>query len=71
MKMAIRLIGVAGLLLIVGCQAKTETGYTPRMLGDGESVRKGYYASPYSPAAREAEAAQDKDNIDRRPAPNP
>jgi len=47
------LLGAAAL---IGCSNKTETGYEPRRLGDSETVQRGYYATPFSPQAREAEA---------------
>ena len=51
------LIGCAALLLL-GCENKTETGYTPRKLGDSETIQRGYYATPFSPESRAAEAEQ-------------
>ena len=50
------LAGCAGLL--IGCSSTTETGYEPRKLGDSETVQRGYYAVPFSPESRAAEAEQ-------------
>ena len=50
------LAGCAGLL--IGCSSMTETGYEPRKLGDSETVQRGYYAVPFSPESRAAEAEQ-------------
>jgi hypothetical protein len=44
--------------LLLGCETKTETGYVPRKLGDSETVQRGYYATPFSPESRAAEAEQ-------------
>jgi hypothetical protein len=46
------------LALAAGCKSKTETGYEPRKLGDSMTIQRGYYASPFSTTAREAQAAQ-------------
>jgi hypothetical protein len=50
------LLGCAALLL--GCENKTETGYVPRKLSDSETIQRGYYATPFSPESRAAEAEQ-------------
>ena len=50
------LAGIAGVL--VGCSSTTETGYEPRKLGDSETVQRGYYAVPFSPESRAADAEQ-------------
>ena len=55
--------GVAG----VGCSNKTETGYKPRPLGDSDTVQRGYYASPFSPEARQAEGERQIEFQNRRP----
>lgn len=39
-----------------GCGSKLETGYAPRKLNDSDAERRGYYAAPFSPEARAAEA---------------
>jgi hypothetical protein len=44
--------------LFIGCSGTTETGYVPRALGDSETVQRGYYATPFSPESRAAEAEQ-------------
>jgi hypothetical protein len=55
--MSKRVLAVAllGFLATVGCSNKTETGYSPRILGDSMTVQRGYYAVPFSPEARMAE----------------
>jgi hypothetical protein len=55
------------LFAAVGCSNKTETGYTPRTLGDSETVQRGYYASPFSPEARQAESERQIEFQNRRP----
>jgi hypothetical protein len=50
-----------------GCSNKTETGYAPRTLGDSETVQRGYYASPFSPEARQAESERQIEFQNRRP----
>jgi hypothetical protein len=44
--------------LLIGCNSATETGYEPRKLGDSETVQRGYYATPFSPESRAAQAEQ-------------
>ena len=58
---------LALLILMAGCKTKTETGYAPRKLGDSMTVQRGYYATPFSPEARQAEQARQEDGPDRRP----
>jgi hypothetical protein len=50
-----------------GCSNTTETGYKPRILGDSETLQRGYYASPFSPEARQAENERKIDFQERRP----
>jgi hypothetical protein len=54
-------------VLIAGCTNKTETGYEPRKLGDSFTVQRGYYATPFSPESRAAEAERDIEFGNRRP----
>jgi hypothetical protein len=63
-----RCLVILSLLLLAACQSKLETGYQPRPLGSNETVRRGYYATPFTP---EANAAQDAnaDFESRRPKP--
>src|SRR5688500_14320624 len=49
---------LGSLALALGCSSTTETGYIPRALGDSETVQRGYYATPFSPESRAAEAEQ-------------
>jgi hypothetical protein len=57
----------AALVAGVGCSNKTETGYTPRTLGDSDTMQRGYYASPFSPEARQAENERQIEFQNRRP----
>lgn len=50
-----------------GCSNTTETGYTPRALGDSDTMQRGYYASPFSPEAQQAENERQADFQQRRP----
>jgi hypothetical protein len=57
------------LLLLSGCAGKLETGYKPRLLGDSEIKRRGYYAGRFTPQGRAAEQEQHGDPEFRRPGP--
>ncbi len=46
---------LAAAALIAGCSNTTETGYSPRKLGDSMTVQRGYYATPFSPEQRAAQ----------------
>ena len=50
--------GAVGMALLAalgsGCSAKLETGYEPRTLGSSNETRRGFYAEPFTPEAREA-----------------
>ncbi|HEX8323979.1 MAG TPA: hypothetical protein VF595_08695 [Tepidisphaeraceae bacterium] len=53
-----------------GCGSdKLETGYAYTPLGDSSAKRRGYYADPFSPEARAAQAEQQADTATRRPIP--
>ncbi|MFI5382024.1 MAG: hypothetical protein ACHRHE_22240 [Tepidisphaerales bacterium] len=54
------------LAVLAGCSDKTETGYTPRKLGDSLTVQKGYYAQPFSPEQRAARQEQQQGAPDSR-----
>ncbi len=48
---------LAASCIFFGCGgSKLETGYAPRKLNDSDAERRGYYAAPFSPEARAAEA---------------
>ncbi|MGA2497966.1 MAG: hypothetical protein ABSH20_09505 [Tepidisphaeraceae bacterium] len=51
-------LGLSLLAALAGCSDKTETGYTPRKLGDSLTVQRGYYAQPFSPEERAARQEQ-------------
>ncbi len=61
------LLGLVALTGGVGCASRTETGYEPRRLGDSSTLQRGYYASPFSVEARQAEAERQIDFQNRRP----
>jgi hypothetical protein len=56
------------IFLAAGCTLKTETGYQPRPLGDNSTVQRGYYAAPFSPASRAAEAEREIGFTRERPS---
>lgn len=47
-----------GLLSVVGCADKLETGYEPKKLGVTPAARRAYYATPFSPEAGAAQQEQ-------------
>ena len=62
----IRRIAIAAIgLLVLGCNSTLETGYKPRRLGASPTVRRSYYASPFTPEARAAELERE-DELDAR-----
>jgi len=64
-------IVVIALIAIAGCQGKLETGYRPRLIGDNDIQRRGYYAGEFTTQKKQAEM-EDKGNTDsemRRPGP--
>ncbi len=56
MRLEFCVLSVAVLCGALGCGSKLETGYAPRKLNDSDAERRGYYAAPFSPEARAAEA---------------
>jgi hypothetical protein len=58
---------LACVVMVCGCTMKTETGYEPQKLGDSDGVQRGYYATPFSPEARQAEQERDVSFSNRRP----
>jgi hypothetical protein len=55
-----------------GCRGgRLETGYEYTPLGQSNTQRRAYYAGPFSPEAREAQAEirTGGDDVDRRPRP--
>jgi hypothetical protein len=58
--------GLFLLAVLAGCSDKTETGYTPRKLGDSLTVQKGYYAQPFSPEQRAARQEQQQGSSESR-----
>jgi len=58
------LIGAA---LLMGCSNKLATGYKPRLLGDSDVRRRGYYADQFTTQAKAAEQEQKSEAEQRRP----
>lgn len=64
------LLAVLGLMMLSGCGERTlETGYAYTPLGDSPAKRRGYYADPFSPEARQAQQERLQNAEDRRPVP--
>jgi hypothetical protein len=57
------------LALAAGCSNQLETGYKPQSLGASSSLRRSYYASPFTPEAQAADADRDAEINARRPRP--
>jgi hypothetical protein len=62
-------ICVITVLLAAGCQGKLETGYKPRLIGDSEIQRRGYYAGEFTTQKKAAEMEDQSDSEIRRPGP--
>jgi hypothetical protein len=45
------LLSLCGVIFLIGCEPKLETGYAPRELNASEETRNAYYAPAYSPEA--------------------
>lgn len=56
-------------LSLVGCKQGLETGYQPRSLNSSSTVRRGYYASPFTPEAKAAQLEREQELDARRPKP--
>jgi hypothetical protein len=54
---------------LIGCENKLETGYAPKPLNASSTVRRGFYASPFTPEARAAELEREQEIEARRPRP--
>jgi hypothetical protein len=54
MKLIYSLFFLLGCFCGIGCSSALETGYKPHALNSSTTLRRGYYASPFTP---EAEAA--------------
>jgi hypothetical protein len=57
------------LALAAGCSNTLETGYKPVSLGASSSLRRSYYASPFTPEAQAANEDRDQEIDARRPRP--
>ena len=57
------------ILVFAGCKPGLETGYKPRPLNSSHTVRRGYYASPFTPEAKAAELEREQELEARRPRP--
>jgi hypothetical protein len=68
---SLRIITIALLgLTVFGCSSTLETGYKPRALNDSPTVRRGYYASPFTPEAKAPEMDKETELENRRPRQN-
>ena len=56
-------------LSLAGCKQGLETGYEPRSLNASSTVRRGYYASPFTPEAKAAQLEREQELEVRRPKP--
>jgi hypothetical protein len=54
---------------LAGCSSTLETGYKPRLIGDSAVKQRGYYASPFTPEAKAAQAEHEQELEARRPRP--
>jgi hypothetical protein len=55
-------------LMAGGCgTAKLATGYQPRALGANDTVRRSYYAAPFTAGAQSPEQAKQQEMDSRRP----
>jgi hypothetical protein len=54
---------------LLGCSNTLETGYKPRALNDSPTVRRGYYASPFTPEAKAPQMDKQQELEARRPRP--
>lgn len=52
-----------------GCSEALETGYKPRALKDSGTVRRSYYASPFSADAKAPSMEREQEFDARRPKP--
>lgn len=57
------------MLALAGCKPGLETGYQPRSLNSSQTVRRGYYASPFTPEAKAAQLEREQELEVRRPRP--
>ena len=57
------------LILLAGCEETLETGYKPSALKDSATVRRSYYASPFTPEAKAPQMEQQQEFDARRPRP--
>jgi hypothetical protein len=64
-----RAASVLALVIFSGCSSTLETGYEPRRLGASDAVRRGYYATPFTPEARAASQDREQEYDARRPRP--
>ena len=69
MKRLMSCLTALALAALAGCGNELETGYKPKPLGTSAVVRRGYYASPFSPEAKAAASSRDQELEARRPKP--
>lgn len=56
------------IVVVAGCASELETGYKPRPLTSTDAQRRGYYADPFTPESRAAEAERRQQHEVRRPS---
>ena len=56
-------------VVLAGCADTLETGYKPRPLHDSPTMRRSYYARPFTPEAQAPRYERDQDAETRRPRP--
>ena len=57
------------LFAVAGCSNTLETGYKPTSLGASASLRRSYYASPFTPESQASNEDRDAQIDARRPHP--
>jgi hypothetical protein len=58
-----------GLVLVVGCSSKLETGYQPQLIGASAAQRRAYYAIPFTPESQAPKTDKETELNNRRPRP--
>jgi hypothetical protein len=69
MKSILFILAAGCVICLAGCGSTLETGYEYRPLGSSAAVRRGFYASPYTPEANAAQMEREQELEARRPRP--
>jgi hypothetical protein len=69
MKSILCILAPACVICLAGCGNTLETGYEYRPLGSSAAVRRGFYASPFTPEAQAAQMEREQELEARRPKP--